>query len=91
MRSNTSGWILDLVFGGIGGGVVGVVAAVNVVIYAGIEDGYEATIGEVFSQNSAIGVVVVAIVLLGPALGIVLARFVRKRRATASRTSDGRG
>lgn len=71
---------MDLVLGGLVGGVVGAVAAVNLVIYSGIEGGYEATIPEVFRQSPVIGVVTVAILLAGPVLGIATARRARRMR-----------
>jgi len=64
------------------GGVVGAIAAVNVVICSGIDDGYEATLGEVFDQSPAVRVVAVALALLGPLAGIVVARCHRNRRTT---------
>jgi len=38
------GWLVDLTVGGLVGGLVGAVAAVNFVIYTGIEQGYEASL-----------------------------------------------
>jgi hypothetical protein len=76
-------WLFDLVVGGIVGGVVGAVAAVNVVIVSGIERGYEASLGEVFQQSTVVGVVVVAIFLGGPVVGVLFARTVRHKRDSA--------
>ena len=84
MKRNTRGWIIDLVVGGITGGIVGAIVAVNVVIYSGIDDGYEATLGDVFDQYPIVGVIVVAILLFGPLVGIGVARFLRSRRGTTS-------
>jgi hypothetical protein len=81
----TRGWLADLVVGGITGGVVGAIAAVNFVIFTGIEGGYEATIADVFEQNAALGVVTVAILIAGPVLGVALARRRRSRRERPSR------
>ncbi len=81
----TRGWIIDIVVGGIVGAIVGAIVAVNVVIYSGIDDGYEATLGDVFDQYPIVGVVAVVVLLLGPLVGIGVARFLRGRRsATAS-------
>lgn len=74
--------LIDIVAGGIGGGVVGAVIAVNVVIYSGIERGYEATIPEVFRENVFVGFVVVAILVAGPLIGVWAARRVRRQRAS---------
>lgn len=75
-------WLIDLVVGGIAGGFVGAIVAVNVVIYAGIERGYEATIPEVFRQNTLIGLVVVTILSAGPLVGVWIARRVRHQRTS---------
>ena len=74
--------MIDIIVGGIFGGIVGAIAAVNVVIYSGIDDGYEATLGEVFDQYPIVGVIAVGLILLGPAVGIAVARYLRDRRAT---------
>jgi hypothetical protein len=81
------GWLTDVLIGGISGGLVGAVAAVNVVIYAGIERGYEATIPEVFRESALVGSVVVAILLAGPLVGVWIAR--RRRRQRTSRRDHG--
>ena len=75
-------WLIDIMVGGIGGGVVGAVVAVNVVIYSGIEGGYEATIPEVFRENIFVGLVAVAILVAGPLIGVSIARRVRHQRAS---------
>ena len=74
--------MIDIIVGGIFGGIVGAIAAVNVVIYSGIDDGYEATLGEVFDQYPVVGVIAVGLILLGPAVGMAFARYLRDRRAT---------
>jgi len=73
-------WLIDLLAGALVGGVVGAVAAVNFVIYIGIEDGYEANIADVFRQNTIAGIVTVTILVLGPVLGVIAARRIRRRR-----------
>lgn len=78
--SGTRGWLIDLLVGGVTGGLAGAVVAVNVVIYSGIEEGYEASLIEVFEQNFAVGIVTVAILLAGPILGVVSARRLRHKR-----------
>lgn len=84
VEPSTRGWIIDIVVGGIAGGIIGAIVAVNVVIYSGIDDGYEATLGDVFAQYPVVGVIAVAILLLGPLAGIGIARFVRGRRRAAA-------
>jgi hypothetical protein len=75
-----SGWFVDIVAGGIVGGVAGAIVAVNFVIYAGIDRGYEATIPEVFRQSVVAGVITVAVLVAGPAVGVWIARRRRRRR-----------
>jgi hypothetical protein len=73
--------LFDILLGGVIGGVLGAVVAVNVVIYSGIEPGYEATIPEVFRQNTLVGFITVVVLALGPVLGVVAARRLGQRRA----------
>ena len=77
------GWLLDLTVGGLGGGVVGAIAAVNFVIFTGIEQGYEASLAEVFQHNLVAGIITVMILIAGPVLGVLTARRLRRRRATS--------
>jgi hypothetical protein len=76
-------WLVDIFVGGIVGGVVGAIVAVNVVIFAGIDRGYEASIPEVFRENALVGVLTVVALASGPFLGVLVARAVRKRRGAA--------
>lgn len=84
VEPSTRGWIIDIVVGGIVGSIVGAIVAVNIVIYSGIDNGYEATLGDVFDQYPIVGVIAVAILLLGPLVGIGVARFLRGRRAATA-------
>jgi hypothetical protein len=70
---------MDIIIGGIGGGLVGGIAAVNLVIFTGIEPGYEASIPEVFRQNLFIGLLTVLLLGGGPLLGVIVARRVRRQ------------
>ncbi len=79
-EGRTRGWVLDIVVGLLAGGSVGAVVAVNVVIFAGPEQGYEASLADVFRQNALVGLLVVAVLLAGPVLGVMIARRVRRRR-----------
>ncbi|MDH5520696.1 MAG: hypothetical protein OEZ14_09190 [Acidimicrobiia bacterium] len=81
------GWLLDIIIGSVIGGVVGAIVAVNVAIYAGPDEGYEASIRDVFEHNTIIGLVVVAILIGGPLVGIALARRLRRRSGPPPRTS----
>jgi len=82
------GWLVDLAVGGLVGGLVGAVAAVNFVIYTGIEQGYEASLVEVFQHSLIAGIVTVMILLAGPVLGVLTARRVRRRRAPSSKAES---
>ena len=85
LRSRTQGrkgWLTDLLIGGISGGLIGAVVAVNVVIYSGIERGYEATIPEVFRESVFLGSFVVAILVAGPLAGVWIARRLRRQRTS---------
>jgi hypothetical protein len=82
--SRRRGWLVDILLGGVIGGVVGAIVAVNVVIYSGIDRGYEATIPEVFRQNMLVGILTVAILVGAPVLGVAVARRVRR-----AQTGDG--
>jgi hypothetical protein len=73
-------WLADIVVGGFIGAVLGAIVAVNIVIYTGIEGGYEASITDVFQQNTLVGVVTVAILVSGPLLGVATARRLRAKR-----------
>jgi len=73
-------WLVDALVGIVVGGVVGAIVAVNIVIYAGIERGYEATIAGVFRRNVVVGVLTVSALIAGPIAGVVLMRR-RRRRA----------
>lgn len=75
----------DLLIGGTTGLIVGAIVAVNVVIFSGMEDGYEASIPEVFRQNWLIGLVVVALFAMGPIVGYRVARRLHIDRDEAAR------
>ena len=75
------GRLLDVVVGGLIGGLVGAVLAINFVIYAGIQQGYEASLVEVFQHSLIAGIVTVMILIAGPVLGVLTARRLRRKRA----------
>ena len=84
MDTSRRAWLADIVVGGIVGGAVGAIVAVNFVIYVGIDRGYEASIPEVFRQNLLAGIVTVTILGSGPVLGAIIARRRRRRRLAGS-------
>lgn len=86
MRPSTRALVLDVVWGVVLGGIAGAIVAVNVVIFSGIEGGYEASIPEVFRQSPVIGVVAVVVLAAGPIAGVVLAR---RRRSRLERSREG--
>lgn len=74
------GWVTDTLTGGVGGGAIAAIIAVNIVISSGLERGYESTISEVFRESGLLGSVVVAILVAGPLVGVWIARRVRRQR-----------
>jgi len=65
IQSRMRRWLTDILVGGVVGGVVGAIVAVNFVIYVGIDRGYEASIADVFRQNTLAGSATVAILAPG--------------------------
>jgi hypothetical protein len=80
-RGKARGWLFDLIAGGGLGGLLALIVAVNVVIYSGVEGGYEAGLQEVFEHSVLTGLVVVAVVVTCPVLGVLVARRRRRDRA----------
>jgi hypothetical protein len=72
--------LVDIVVGGIVGGITGAIVAVNFVIYFGIDGGYEASVADVFRQNTFAGIVTVTILGFGPFCGVAIARRLRRKR-----------
>ena len=65
--------------GAILGFIVGAIVAVNVVITAGVDRGYEASLAEVFEESAVLGVAVLAILVAGPIVGVYAARRIRQK------------
>jgi hypothetical protein len=78
------GWLVDLAVGGLVGGLVGAIAAVNFIIWTGIEQGYEASLVEVFQLSLIASIVTVMILIAGPMVGVVTARRLRRTRGRGS-------
>jgi hypothetical protein len=78
--SNRRNWLVDILAGGLVGGFVGAIAAVNFVIYTGVDQGYEASLFEVFEYSVLAGVVTVLILVAGPVVGVLTARRMRRNR-----------
>lgn len=80
MAGGRSGWGVDLAVGGLCGLIAGAVLSVNLVIFLGVEGGYEASLGDVFARSIFIGIVVVAVLVAGPLGGVAYARWRRRLR-----------
>jgi uncharacterized membrane protein len=80
MAGRSSGWGIDLAVGGLCGLIAGAILAVNLVIFLGVEGGYEASLGDVFAHSFLIGIVVVAVLVAGPLGGVAYARWRRRLR-----------
>lgn len=78
-------WIIDILVGGVVGGITGVIVAVNVVIFSGVDRGYQASLREVFDESPILGVVVVVVLAAAPVLGVLVARRQRGRRSHSPR------
>jgi divalent metal cation (Fe/Co/Zn/Cd) transporter len=80
MKSDTNrpgGWTRYIVGAGVGG-VVGAVAAVNVMIYSGVEGGYEAGLNALFEHDVGAGLTAVALLMAGPLIGVAMVRWIRR-------------
>ena len=84
-------WIVDVVIGGLVGLMLGGLVAVNLVIYSGVERGYEANLGEVFDKSVILGTIVVVVFAAGPVAGVVVARARRARARGGGRVSRRSG
>lgn len=73
------GWVVDVVVGGLVGALIGAIVAVNIVIYAGPDDGYESSLGAIFDDNVLVGGLTVAVLMSGPVIGVAVVRRLRRR------------
>jgi hypothetical protein len=78
--SRSVAWIVDVLAGGVIGGIVGWIVAINVVIFSGVESGYQASIPEMFEHSLLTGLAYVLILSAGPVVGVVVARKQRRKR-----------
>ena len=78
--------LVDVIIGGLIGGLFGAVVAINFVLVVGVEQGYEASLGEVFEHNVVAGAITLALLVAGPFTGVVAAR--RRRRLARETTGD---
>lgn len=91
MAGKGSGWGIDLAVGGLCGLIAGAILSVNLVIFLGVEGGYEASLSDVFAHNVLIGILVVAVVVAGPVGGVAYARWRRRLRTRQGNIHVGGG
>lgn len=75
-------WVVDGALGVIFGGICGGIVAVNVVIWAGPDAGYESSLLDVFRHNPLTGIVATVFLLGGPIVGVWTARKLRHQRSS---------
>jgi hypothetical protein len=76
--STRAQWAFDLVIGTVVGGVLGIIASLNVLVYSGV--GHDRTPTEVFAENVAVGILAAAVLIGGPVGMVVLLRTLRRSR-----------
>ncbi len=81
MKSPVVKRVANGAIGAILGFAVGAIIAVNVVITAGVDQGYEASLPEIFEESIFLGIVTVAILAAGPVLGVIIAHRLQRRSA----------
>lgn len=81
MKSPVAKRVTNGAIGAILGFAVGAIIAVNVVITAGVDQGYEASLPEIFEESIFLGIVTVAILAAGPVLGVIIAHRLQRRSA----------
>ncbi len=79
-RTGWAGWAIDLVLGTLAGGIVGAIVAVNVVIYSGIDSGYEASMSQILEDEPVAGVLALTAFVTAPVLGVGILRRLRRKR-----------
>lgn len=79
-KPTTRRWLFDHTLGAIAGAVAGAVIAVNIIIFSGISQRYETTIPQVFDESPTVGVIVLAMLIGGPVVGVYLASKFRSGR-----------
>lgn len=75
--------VLGTAIGILAGAVVAFIVEINLVIFSGIERGYEATLPDMFAENRLIGVLAVAILVAGPVAGGIWGFRMASRRRPA--------
>lgn len=85
MSRHSRNWLVDVLIGGLVGGLIGAVVAVNFVLLVGVDQGYQANLGEIFEHSALAGVITLAILIFGPIVGVLGAR---RRRSLAQRDAE---
>ncbi|HEU4895743.1 MAG TPA: hypothetical protein VFT85_07885 [Acidimicrobiia bacterium] len=88
MAGERSGWGIDLAVGGLCGLIAGAIVAVNLIIFMGVEGGYEAGVGDVFSHSILLGILVISVLVAGPLCAVAYARLLRRRRDVSRNRVD---
>lgn len=78
--TSAKGWVIDVLVGGLGGGLVGAITAVNIVVFSGIEDGYESSFGDIMDYSRFLALIVVAVLLAAPISAVFMLRKLRRSR-----------
>jgi hypothetical protein len=73
MRRSGRHRVVAALLGALLGGIVGAVFAVNLVIFAGVEGGYEASLSDVFEQRPIVGVLAAVALVVSPLIGVAVA------------------
>lgn len=74
-------WVVDGALGVFVGGICGGIVAVNIVIWAGPDTGYESSLQDVFRHNALTGIVATIFLFGGPIIGVWIARKLRHQRS----------
>lgn len=70
---------IALLIGAALGAVIGAIIAVNLLIFSGIEGGYEASLSDAFDQRPWVAITIVVVLTAAPAVGAVAALRLRRR------------
>lgn len=65
--------------GALFGVVIGAIVALNLLIFSGIEGGYEASLSDAFDQRPWVAITMVVVLVAGPVIGAVAALRLRRR------------
>lgn len=72
----------SFLLGAVIGGIVGAVLAVNILIFAGVEGGYEASLSDALDQRPVAAITALVVLVLSPLVGAFVA--VERTRSSKS-------